>query len=477
MKMRVSSLTLTLLLGASAAFAEDKLCTTYDGNKFYDLNPLRGSKDYEFKTPSGHRLVLNICGRIWTETFGLKDLDAAQIGGFLRRDHGDVSIGALNTTVVVQDSHPRLYLLDGSPCTGGSDSNAPRISTVIDFVCDTSVFGTGKPRLVASFPPYDDEKACGFAIEWRTQFACPTSGGAWGVIAILAVLTLSLLVIYTILGTLYNRYVLNLRGFDQIPQFSIESMRYHATEAWDWTKDIITAYRANGGFSGYRGFGNDSYQPTPTSPSRPTSGQEPRNPGGFIRPRPTAATNPVSHHAQSQADPELGKVPDSHNPSGFLRPQFSQAPRPTGPMTVRGLETNPVSHFTQSQSQLQPSGSPTTSHISSSASPRPLSASPLPPLPQHQPTFSVSAVPTGSSAPAPAGGQTQAQPQAQPKSRAFGVGSDEDDEDDYDEYEDEGEDEDGNENAPLAGQGGGSGKPPPPPKDGGGRQPGGAIRI
>lgn len=147
------------------------------------------SKDYEFKTPGDHRLVFNICGRIYTETFGLKDLDAAQIGGFLRRDHGDVSIGcvhlnlslididlpgnsALNTTLVVQDSHPRLYLLDGSPCAGKSDSDEPRISTVIDFVCDTSVFGPGKPRLVASFPPYDDEKACGFAIEWRTQVRC-----------------------------------------------------------------------------------------------------------------------------------------------------------------------------------------------------------------------------------------------------------------------------------------------------------------
>lgn len=38
---------------------------------------------------------------------------------------------------------------------------------------------------------------------------------------------------YTALGTLYNRYVLQLRGFDQIPQFSVESMKYHAREATD----------------------------------------------------------------------------------------------------------------------------------------------------------------------------------------------------------------------------------------------------
>ncbi len=32
---------------------------------------------------------------------------------------------------------------------------------------------------------------------------------------------------YTVLGVLYNRFVLQLRGFDQIPQFSVESMNYH----------------------------------------------------------------------------------------------------------------------------------------------------------------------------------------------------------------------------------------------------------
>jgi hypothetical protein len=39
--------------------------------------------------------------------------------------------------------------------------------TVIEFVCDISVFGTGMPRLIAQLPPGDDEDACAFVLEWR----------------------------------------------------------------------------------------------------------------------------------------------------------------------------------------------------------------------------------------------------------------------------------------------------------------------
>ncbi|KAF8639602.1 hypothetical protein AX16_010271 [Volvariella volvacea WC 439] len=331
---------LLLFLTATTAtlhtYAEEKACTAHLNGKFYDLNPLRSSKDYEIKTLDGHLLVFNICGRINRDPFGMKDIDASKIAGFLRRDHGDISIGALNTTITVFESHPRLTFLEGSPCKSQSDKDGQRASAVIDFVCDTSVFGVGKPRLVASFPPYDDENACGFAIEWRTQLACPTSedGGGWGLIAILAVTILSLLMFYAVLGTLYNRFVLNLRGFDQIPQFSVESMRYHASEAWDWMKDVYANYRQNGGFRSYEGY-------------RPA--------GGIFRAENDAPTNPVSHHTQSQADSsdsgafrlgpgDVESVGGSRG--GFVRPTPRISPN------TRGVETNPVSHYTQSQ-QIQ----------------------------------------------------------------------------------------------------------------------------
>lgn len=114
---------------------------------------------------------------------------------------------------------------------------------------------------------------------------------------------------YTVFGTLYNRYVLQLRGIDQIPQFSIESMRYHGSEALDWIRDIIAGLdiggRTNGG-TPYGGF--------------PSGG--PRTP------------NPVSHHSQTSEPPgdpeETGGLSNSNKASPFQR-----------------MEINPVSHQSQ----------------------------------------------------------------------------------------------------------------------------------
>lgn len=80
----------------------------------------------------------------------------------------------LNTTISIQDSQPRLTFLNGSPCKSKSEEE-PLASTIIDFVCDTSVFGVGKPRVVGIFPPYDEENACAFAVEWRTQVCAQTT--------------------------------------------------------------------------------------------------------------------------------------------------------------------------------------------------------------------------------------------------------------------------------------------------------------
>lgn len=111
---------------------------------------------------------------------------------------------------------------------------------------------------------------------------------------------------YTVSGTLYNRYVLQLRGFDQIPQFSIESMKYHAREAIDWIKDILAAYNVGG------------------------------NGGGLPYASRTPAMNPVSHHTQASEEHNI-------NTNTFVRPQTHL----TRPSSQR--DTNPVSHHTQTQ--------------------------------------------------------------------------------------------------------------------------------
>lgn len=117
---------------------------------------------------------------------------------------------------------------------------------------------------------------------------------------------------YTVLGTLYNRYVLQLRGFDQIPQFSIESMKYHAREAMDWIKDIMAAYNIGGAGSGL-----------PYTSGRPQS------------------TNPVSHHTQASEDLNI------NTSNNFVRPQ------PTFSRSASQPNTNPVSHHTQTRAETQ----------------------------------------------------------------------------------------------------------------------------
>ena len=132
---------------------------------------------------------------------------------------------------------------------------------------------------------------------------------------------------YAVLGTLYNRYVLQLRGVDQIPQFSIESMRYHGSEAWDWIKDLISGFNIGSGGTPYG--------------SRPSG-----LPSGGSR-----MPNPVSHHSQNSGtglsghpnDLEVNGGLNKSSNGGFIRPQQSK----NKGSPFQRLETNPVSHQSQ----------------------------------------------------------------------------------------------------------------------------------
>lgn len=69
------------------------------------------------------------------------------------------------------DYKPRLVFSDGSKCKAspdGADLDL-KASTIIEFVCDTSVPGAGKPRLLGQLPPGDDEVGCSYFIEWKTN--------------------------------------------------------------------------------------------------------------------------------------------------------------------------------------------------------------------------------------------------------------------------------------------------------------------
>ncbi|PPQ77560.1 hypothetical protein CVT25_011420 [Psilocybe cyanescens] len=305
----------------STVLAEDKPCTLHDNGKYYDLNPLKARDDYELQTPSGENIRINVCQNVKTEVRGIKDdsINEGDVAAFIRRGHGDFILGKVNTTLTIFDSRPRYVISGGSRCKSGEN----RASTMVQFVCDMS-FGSSGPRLMAQLPPGEDESACAYVIEWRTPYACPTSEGSsfWGFITILAVIFLVVLMAYTVLGTLYNRYVLQLRGFDQIPQFSIESMKYHGREAWDWIKDMLVALN----ITGHTQSGGNSYNGLPSS-----SGRTP---------------NPVSHQAQVSGfggDHVEEGLPFGGGGGGFIRPQVGKN-RST---SFNKPETNPISHQTQ----------------------------------------------------------------------------------------------------------------------------------
>ncbi|KAK2462896.1 hypothetical protein APHAL10511_005094 [Amanita phalloides] len=305
----------SLLLASlySLSFAEEKACTIHGNGNYYNLSPLKNSRDYELRTSGGQLLVLNVCNGVHRDLIGFKE--GEDPAGFIRRGHGDFSIGKVNQTLSLTGSGPRLVLADGSLCKTSSDEPIDKIraSTVIDFICDMTVFSTGAPRLVAQMPPNDENAACAFYFEWRTHHACPTSeSAAWGFFTTLAMLILVIVMGYTILGTLYNRYVLHLRGYDQIPQFSMESMKYHVVEAFDWLKDMITILYANSHIGGE----NDGGLPL-------------RRPGGSAD-----GLNPLSHFTQSREGNE------------FVRPQ------PTRNEAVRRHDINPVSHQSQVQADF-----------------------------------------------------------------------------------------------------------------------------
>ncbi|EAU92505.2 hypothetical protein CC1G_00724 [Coprinopsis cinerea okayama7 len=389
-----------------------------------------------------------MCQAVRTETFGVKDdIHANDIAAFVRRGRGDFVIGKsirkVNTTFELFDNHPRMILSSGSRCK--SDKNQPqniRASTVIDFICDPSSFGSGQPRLIAQLPPGNEDEGC--AYQWEAdytiltwlppKYACPISesGIVWTLFVTLAVIFLALLLTYTVLGTLYNRFVLQLRGVDQIPQFSLESMRYHASEAIDWAKDVFYAYQSRpAGSSGFFGVPN------------------------------TTATNPVSHQTSVGINIR-GEDLESRGgggPGGFARPQpghrtsgsaaFSRAPQRPIP------ETNPVSHQTQVNAELEHQRIQSLSQQRSphlSQTPSPLSASSSHSSGDRAPLVTVSQSPSPPLPPVPLQGPQPQPPAVPPKAavpptpatanREFQVGNADDDDDDEDDDDDDDEDED-----------------------------------
>ncbi|KAI0685073.1 hypothetical protein BC835DRAFT_1291123 [Cytidiella melzeri] len=220
--MRQWLITASLLVLFSIARAEDALCTVRDGDKYYDLNPLKSNTDYKFKSADGHEYSINVCQPVTGETWALNVHEPDRVGGYTRHEHGDFSLGYANTTLAIRDGSPTLTMMKGSPCPTHQHMHA---ATTVHFKCDTSA-GTGEPVLIAQLPPPDDS-SCYFFIEWKTSVACPAymRSGAWSVVGILASIIGGVFVLYILLGTFYNYMVLDKRSIDAIPRYSLMSLQ------------------------------------------------------------------------------------------------------------------------------------------------------------------------------------------------------------------------------------------------------------
>ncbi|KAJ7609184.1 hypothetical protein DFH06DRAFT_1485893 [Mycena polygramma] len=408
----------------SFTHAEEKGCTGHNAGKYYDLNGLQVGKDYTLKTAGGHEMVLSACKSVSHETWGLKVQDPALVGGFVRRDHGDFSIGQVNTTLSFSGraGHPHLTLSSGSKCldSNGKTIEALHGSTEIEFICDPSA-GAGTPRLVAQLPPGGDDAACAFFFEWRTAAACATSEGVTfgGIIWFLFMSALILLGIYLVVGTLYNYFMLGLAGTDALPRFTLAGMLHHGSEAWGMAGEWWASGRG-GGFNlsssarGPVGLGGPGGFPASHGGRVPAERGAPRSFGGasdessngsaggnpFVRTGTSVRkeqmhpqTNPASHQTQVMNPPSTAPQQNaSHVPANMGAPM---TPTPTAPghgqqqQQQGGL--NPASH----QAQLM-AGMPVP-HLSSPSAPQTSSENatayrdapaPAPPTPGRQ-TFAV----------------------------------------------------------------------------------------
>ncbi|KAJ6566774.1 hypothetical protein B0H19DRAFT_1374200 [Mycena capillaripes] len=442
----------------SLTHAEEKPCTGHHAGKYYDLNSLQSAKDAELKTPEGHEMVLSACKSVSHETWGLKVEDPGLVGGFVRRAHGDFSMGRTSTTLSFSGraGHPHITLASGSKCldSEGKMIENLRGSTEIEFICDPSA-GTGSPRLVAQLPPGGDEAVCAWVFEWRTavrgllvayfcvwnetlidlpvlQAACPTSEGVTfgGIIWFLFISALIFLLIYLVLGTLHNYFVLGLAGTDALPRFSLSSMLYHGREAWGMAGEWWASGRGGGfnlsssargpvGLGGPGGFpSSNGRDPERGGPRERAFGGANGNSGSgganpFIRTsssvrkeQPAPQTNPASHQTQVMGPPP-GAMPSpmSLPPPGMSMPAPMAMPSP-GLQAQGGL--NPASH----QAQLM-AGMPVP-HLAA-------------PAPAQQTNENATAY---RDAPAPAPAPVPVPMPASARRETFAVGDDEGDEDD-----------------------------------------------
>lgn len=223
-------------------------------SKAYGLNHSYHSQGYDY----GANFTLNICAPVveaanFTDVDGLDKSSWANISAFYT-DYEDTvySLGQQNHNLTLRGRKLLLNYTGGSPCpdldeygdpidllnvreiigggnkskTGsGSNSgskNMRRKSTMLSFICDTSPALSATPRI--SFVGTLDH--CTYNFEVRSRYACAGATpshekGTLGPAGVFAMILGIAVFAYIVGGIVYNRNVMNQRGWRQLPNYRL----------------------------------------------------------------------------------------------------------------------------------------------------------------------------------------------------------------------------------------------------------------
>lgn len=263
---------------------EDKPCTITSPTtgSFFDLTGLqiedpaqskaKRPRDYSWNATGydvGYNFTINFCGPVVEE---VKDVVGVEkelwrnVSAYYKGDGGKIySLGLQNSALVMRGRKLVLNYTDGSPCEDDAEgqgkrsphlvqdlmrvkreiigddddddhkkkkdkdkdekkdkktSTGRRKSTVISMLCDKDPLA---PTLQLSFVGTMDQ--CTYFFEGRSNAACATANttksgslnpsGVFGVIATIAI------IVYFVGGCVYNRAVLQQRGWQQVPNYNM----------------------------------------------------------------------------------------------------------------------------------------------------------------------------------------------------------------------------------------------------------------
>ncbi|CAK1355109.1 putative mannose 6-phosphate receptor-like protein [Cercospora beticola] len=266
-------LSATPALAASSADSKkgDKPCTITSPTtgSFFDLTSLqipdpatskaKHPKEHSWNATGydvGYNFTINFCGPVVETVEDVEGVDKElwrNVSAFYRHDDKVYSIGQQNSDLVMRGRKLVLNYTDGSPCEQSQDKRArsERLresadeddkkddkkdddekekepakkpkgrtkSTVISMLCDRDPLA---PPLQLSFVGTLDE--CTYFFEGRSAAACATANtskatlnpaGVFGVIVMIAIM------VYFVGGCVYNRAVLQQRGWQQVPNYSL----------------------------------------------------------------------------------------------------------------------------------------------------------------------------------------------------------------------------------------------------------------